>query len=175
MALPSKVIREFDYRPHRLRTVFVFLLALAGAVLFVYFALCWDGPLDAGFFELTEPQARILFGILAVLSPLGLIPLGGVMYVAYACDRRVAITGSSLILPRPTAMGLSCDEIEIPLRSILHTSICDFIGSTKLLRIQWESGTIHIPSNMFHDRKVFADMVEYLCEAAAQVQLDEIS
>ena len=117
----------------------------------------------------------MLFGTIAVLSSLGLVALGSLVYVAFAYDRRVAVTTTSLVLPRPTRLGLSCDEIEIPLKSVLTTGIHDFIGSSKVLRIQYDTGVIHIPSNMFQNKKAFAEMVDVLAEAIERNQSGEAS
>jgi len=171
--VPPDLIREFDYRPHRLGTLFGFFLACAGTVVMACLAIWLEGPLDAGAIELSETQARILFGVLAALSPIGLICLGATVYVAFARDRRVAITESLLILPRPTAMGLSCDEIQIPLASIRSTGVHDFIGSSKVLRIEYESDAIHIPSNMLQNKKTFGEMVSVLLEAIERNQTGE--
>lgn len=173
--VPPNLIREFDYRPHRLKTLFVFFLACAGTVVMACLAIWLKGPLDVRFIELSETQARILFGILATLSPIGLICLGATVYVAYARDRRVAITDTSLILPRPTAMGLSCEEIEIPLENISNATVHDFIGSTKVIRLQYGHHVVHIPGNMFRDKKTFEDLADVLFAAIEQVQAGEES
>jgi hypothetical protein len=70
----------------------------------------------------------MLFGVAAVLCSLSLPLLGSMVYVAFAYDRRVALTENHLILPRPTRMGLSQDEIQIPFDAVLLVSVHKFIG-----------------------------------------------
>lgn len=91
----------------------------------------------------------MLFGSAAVISLFGLLAVGGLVFVAFIYDRRVALTDSHVILPKPTQLGLSCDEIQIPLESISQVCVHDFIGASKLLRIDHSNGVVSIPSIMF--------------------------
>ena len=162
---PSPVLKQFDYRPRRWQTVALFLLALAGGLVLTYFAITTDGPVDFRGFQLTQRQARILFGVVAALMPFGLICLGGMVYVDFAYDRRVALTGDHLILPRPTRMGFSRDEIQIPFDAISLVTIHTFIGSTKLLRLDHTGGAVSIPSNMLRTRAEFDELCAAVQEA----------
>lgn len=173
--VPPDLIREFDYRPHRLKTLFLFLLATIGSCLLACLAVTWEGPVPILGFRLTQAQGRVLFGTIAALSPLGLVALGGLVYIAFAYNRRVAVTTTSLILPRPTRLGLSCDEIQIPLKSISRMRVRDFIGSTKMIRIQYDGNVVHIPGNMLRDKKTFEDLADMLHAAIVQAQAGEES
>ena len=154
----SIVLRQFDYRPSRWQTVTLFVLASSGAVMLAYFALTLDRPVNARGFQLTPKQGKWLFGVFAALSPIGLFCLGAMVYVAYAYDRRIALTSTHLILPKPTRLGMSRDEIHIPLESVSNLSVHDFIGATQVLRIDYSEGVVNVPSNMFGNVTVFHEM-----------------
>jgi hypothetical protein len=175
ISVTPNLIRQFDYRPHRLKLMVLFLLAAAGTCVLSYLAVAPGGPIRVRGFQLTQAQTRILFKTFALLSPVGLIPLGALVFVAFAYDRRVAVTTSSLILPRPTRLGLSCDEIEIPLRSITKTGVHDFLGSTKVFRIEYQRRIVHIPANMFRDKKTFEELTSVLLKAIAAARTGETS
>ena len=172
MTDPSPVLKQFDYRPRKWQTVAMFFVALAGSVVLTYFAITLDGPVDARGFQLTQTQARILFGVVAALTPFGLFCLGGMVYVAFAYDRRVALTGDHLILPRPTRMGFSRGEIQIPFDAIWLVTIHQFIGSTKLLRLDHTTVAVSIPSNMFQSRADFDDLCRAVQEAVDNADHD---
>jgi len=139
--------------------VALFLLAFAGAAVLTYFAIFLDRPVNARGVQLTPLQGRILFGVFAALSPIGLFCLGAMVYAAFARDRRVALTATHLIVPKPTRMGLSRDEIQIPLHSLASASVHAFIGETRILRLEQAAGpVVNIPSNMFRERAEFDDL-----------------
>ncbi len=169
---PLPVLKQFDYRPHRWKTVGLFLLAFGGTVLLTYFAIAIDEPLRVRGFQLSQTQARILFGAFAALSPIGLFGLGAMVYVAFVFDRRVALTDKQLILPRPTRLGLSRQEIQIPWDAISQTSVCDFIGTTKLLRLIYAGRVVNIPSNMFRRRAEFDELCLAVQKAVAKASRD---
>ena len=98
--------------------------------------------------------------VLVVVVPIGLLMSGAMVFVSLFRDRRVALTRYSLIMPRPTRIGLSCDEIEVPFSEIRDVAVGDSIGSTKVLLIQHTGGTLHIPSNMFRSRREFDRLVQ---------------
>ena len=72
-------------------------------------------------------------------------------------------------------MGLSREEIEIPLDRIQSTGVDDFIGSAKVLRIEYEAGVVHIPCNMLQNKETFGEMVSVLLEAIERNQTGEAS
>ena len=82
ISVTSNLIRQFDYRPHRLKLMVLFLLAAAGTCVLSYLAVAPGGPIRVRGFQLTQAQTRILFGTFALLSPVGLIPLGALVFVA---------------------------------------------------------------------------------------------
>lgn len=155
-------VAEFDYRPSRVKTMMLAFLTMSGACLLIHFACTLDRPLNVKGIQLAPQSGRIFFGIVAGISMLGLIPLLMMVYVAFAWDRRVAITPTALILPRPTRMGLSREEIEILLTSIHSLHIVPFIGRTRLLRIHYNDTAIHVPSNMFASERVFDELYQTL-------------
>lgn len=152
----ASIVSQFDYRPPRLQAVGLFLLAFSGAMVLTYFAIFLDRPVDVVGFSLNPSQGRILFGLFAALSPIGLFPLAAMIYVAFAYNRRVALTETHVILPKPTRMGLSRDEIQIPLDSIVAVTVRPFVGATHTLRFETVDGTVvSLPSNMFRSRVEF--------------------
>lgn len=129
-----------------------------------YFAVFLDGPIQIHGFRLNQLQGKIFFGVFAVLSTVGLCCLCTMVFAAFVHKRRVALTKTHLILPKPTRMGLSRNEIQIPFDAIAFMAVGKFIGRTQLLRLEYLDGTIHIPSNMLRNREEFDD----LCQAVRQ-------
>jgi hypothetical protein len=158
---------EFAYSPNRAATVAVTCLATAGTVLLTYLAFTLDQPINGRGIQLTVRQGRILFGVFPCLMPIGLIPLFALLYASFAFKRRVALTSQSIILPKPTRMGLSREEIEISFASIRRAVRMPFIGSTEVLRIEYENGVVNIPSNMFTSSRWFAELCELVAKATA--------
>ena len=167
MDVSSPILKQYDYRPHKWQTAALFLLALGGELLLAYFALFLDGPINVRGFRLNQTQGRIFFGVFAVFSSIGLFSLGAMVYVAFAYDRRVALTRTHVILPKPTRMGLSRDEIHIPFDTIGFVSVDEFIGATRLLRLDYSNGTVSIASNLFRNREEFEDLCRSVQEAVA--------
>ncbi|MBM3968787.1 MAG: hypothetical protein FJ302_02835 [Planctomycetes bacterium] len=161
----GRVICEFEYRPNRLQTLVLFLLACGGEVMFCYLAVKIDQPVNVRGFQITPQQARLLMTALALLAPTGVLALGGLMVSSLFQQRRLVLTDESVILPKPSWHGLSSAEIELPFEAIKATAICPFIGSTRLLRLDREIGAISIPSNMFPNRRDFEELVVLLSDA----------
>jgi hypothetical protein len=161
---------EFDYRPKRAATMAVTCLAVAGAGLLTYFAFTLDRPINVKGIQLTARQCRILFGTIACLTPIGLIPLIALVYAAFAFERRVALTSTSILLPKPTRMGLSREEIEIPFVSIRSAARTPFMGRTEVLRIDHDGGAVSIPSNMFADSGHFSQLCAMVQKAVSMAQ-----
>jgi hypothetical protein len=122
-------------------------------------------PINVNGIQLTARQGRIVFGLFACLSPIGIVPLIATVYVAFARNRRVTLTSKSIILPRPTRMGLSCEETEIPFESIVAADLVHFMGRAKVLRIRHRGGVAGIPSNMFSRLEHFKQLCELLQQA----------
>ena len=161
----SPILKQFDYRPNKWQSVLLFGLALAGATLLTFFAFTLNRPVNVVGIQLTPEQGRMLLGAFSAFSPIGLFCLGAMVYVAFSYDRRVALTDTHLILPKPTRMGLSRDEIHIPLESISLVGVRDFIGTAKLLRIDHSNGVVNIPSNMFRNITIFHEMCQTIEDA----------
>ncbi len=162
------VVAEYEYR---LRLANLWLLAafiIPGTILMTYFAVTLDRPLQAKGFPLTAEQGRMFFGCFAVLSFVGLMMLACFIGLTLVAKRRVVVTPTSLVLPRPSRSGYSSDEIEIPWTSIHAVSIEPFIGSTQLIRIGHAEGVIHIPSNMLPDEQKFEELAELVQRLALQ-------
>lgn len=166
MPTPNQSIREFPYRPNRVTTAFLLFLACCGECLFIYFALYADrGVSSVRGIELTRDQFRVVMGIMAVLGPVGIVLMALLLISSFRDRRRVAITDHSIILPKPSRLGLSREEIEIPFDEIRSVGVVPFSGRTVLLMIIRPSGPVSIPSNMFPTRRDF-DAITELLEAA---------
>jgi hypothetical protein len=153
-------IVEFDYRPNPRLVSGLFLLALAGTALFGYFSFRIEGGANIRGVALTEQQLRWLFRVLLVLSPIGLAALGSAVYVAWFGRQRIALTRESLLVPKPTRLGLTSEELEIAFAEILDVSVRDFIGSARVLRIEHAAGEVSIASNMFRSKRTFDEVVQ---------------
>jgi hypothetical protein len=157
MAISKPIIHEFPYRAGRLTTGFLLALACAGAVLCACFALYSQEGVRHALrgIELTRTQFRVLTGIVAILSPVGIVPLALLFLDTFRHPRRVAFTADSVILPKPSRLGLSREEIELPFDEIRFAEIEPFMGRTKVLMMVNRAGVIYVPSNMFAARGDF--------------------
>ena len=135
-----------------------------------YFAITLDQPINVQGIQLTPEQGRILFGVLACLSPISLVLLTWMLVVSFTSQRRVALSATSILLPKPTRIGLSTDEIEIPFEQIYHAEVRPFMGSTQLLRLEHQHGVVSIPSNMFADKQHFATLSELVLKTIATLK-----
>jgi len=169
----APILKQYDYRPRKLQVIVLFLLASTGVAISVYFASTHQGPFDAKGLRLTQVQSRILFGVAAGICSLSVPLLGSMVYVAFAYDRRIALTADYLILPRPTRMGLSRDEIQIPFDQVLLVSVHKFIGPTMLLRLDYLGGVVSVPSNMISRRAEFDQLCRDVEDAVARAATDQ--
>jgi len=170
MATSKPIIREFPYRHNRLTAAVLLCMACAGAVLSACFALYSEEGVRhvRRGFELSRDQFRLLMGAVAVLSPLGIVPLALLLIDSFRPPRRVAFTRDSMILPKPSRLGLSREEIELPFDGIRLAMVEPFMGRTKVLMIVHGDGVISVPSNMFAGRGDFDAVARYLRVTLAQ-------
>ena len=112
----QEIVAEFDYRPGRIKAVLLTCLVLAGVGLFVCFAFNLAQPIAVLGIQFTARQGRIFFGVFACLSVIGVVPMAGMVHLAFIGKRRVALTATAILAPRPTRFGLSREEIAIPVR-----------------------------------------------------------
>jgi hypothetical protein len=165
--ISTPVVEEFAYRPHPAFAIGLFLVGCAGTALLGYLAI---NPPEGGIrsvrgIELTAEQTRWLLRILCLLSPISLVGMGALVYVSLFSDRRVALTRKSIILPKPTWTGISCDEIEIPFSEITGVALADDMAGVHLLRIDHAGGKVCVAGNMFRSRRVFDEMVQAVTSA----------
>lgn len=171
MRITTPAIREFDHRPHP-----------AVAVLMVF---CCAGGIAIGGFLAAYPPANGIrselrgialsqeqtrwFGIfLLVASPITLLGTIGLIRMAFLSERRVAITERSLIVPKPTRLGVSLDEIEIPLDAITGLSLDDRTTGGRGLWIIHTGGRVFLAASMFRSRREFDAMARAVMKAAGQ-------
>jgi hypothetical protein len=167
MPITTPVIQVFDYRPPLWQTIGLLVVICIGAAMMGYFSLHPTGPVKSvRGIELSQEQFQWLCRIVFLASPISLLAVGYLLFVSLFRDRRVALTQHSVILPKPTWTGLSCDEIEIPYSEITDVDVIDWIGSARLLRIRHAGGKIHVPSNMFLSRQCFVELVQAVRSAA---------
>jgi len=168
MHTSSPIIKEFDYCPHPLPTVALFLLASAGAAMFGYMSMHVQGGANIRGIQFTEEQQRWFFRILLLLSPIGLVPLGISVFLAVFRKRRISLSRDSLVLPKPTLLSLSSEEIEIRFANIKSVAVRDFVGSAKLLRIEYTDGVVDIFSNMFRGKMMFEEVTNAVTAATEE-------
>jgi hypothetical protein len=165
--ISTPVVEEFAYRPHPAFAIGLFLCGCAGAALLGYFSF---HPPEGGFrsargIELTAEQTRWLLRIAFLASLIGLLGMGSLVWVSLFSDRRVALTRRSLIVPKPTWTGISCDEIEIPFSEITGVALADDMAGVHVFRIDHAGGKICVAGNMFRSRRVFDEMVQAVTSA----------
>ena len=168
----SVILRQFDYQPRKWQMIVLFLLATAGVVLLTYFAFNQQGNANVRGFQLSQRQGRTLFGIGAVVVSFGLPLLGLMVYAAFTEPRRIALTKTHLVLPRPSRIGLSREEIQIPFDTVLLVTVHKFVGPTMLLRLDYVDGGVSIPSNMIGSRKDFDELCKEVKAAVASASGD---
>ncbi len=158
----AAVFKEFDYRPHRLKTLAVFLFycgvtALVGCTwMFVKGGVVLNG------IPLTETQFRRFQLTLAFLFLPVPAYTGALIFVAFFRDRRIALTLNTIILPKQSGLGLSSEEIEISFAEIASVAVWDINRWTKALRIEHRRGVVYIFSNMFHDIQIFQHVAAFV-------------
>jgi hypothetical protein len=170
----NPVLHEFAYRPHRVATAVLLLLACGGMIVCGYLALYADrGAKSARGIELTREQLRLATGIVAVLSPIGITALA--IHLAKACrnPRRAAITGDSIIVPADGLSHDSTDEIEIPLGEITSARVEHLLDTDYVLVIAYRGGTAKLLSERFSRRRDFHAFVSLLHAALAGRQINE--
>lgn len=171
MRITTPAIREFDHRPHP-----------AVAVLM---AFCCAGGVAIGGFLAAYPPANGIrselrgialsqthtrwFGIfLLVASPAAVLGTIGMIRISFFSERRVALTERSLIIPKPTRLGVSLDEIEIPLDAITGLSLDDQTTGGRGLWIIHTGGRVFLAANMFRSRREFDAMAQAVMKAAGR-------
>jgi hypothetical protein len=162
--MSDEIISQFPYRPGRFKIMAGFALVACGACMFGYFAV---NPGNAPVGGLRPQQFQVFAGVIAALSPLGLLGLATALWWSLRRNIRVAFTASSIIVPKPNRLGVPCQEIEMPFSEIDSISVWPFVGGTLMLRIGCKSGgrVVCIFSGMFANRKDF-ETVRTMLDAA---------
>ncbi len=169
MRITTPAIREFDHRPHPALAV-AMVFCCAGGIAFGAFLAAYP-PANGVRSELrgialSQEQVR-WFGIfLLVISPASVLGTIGLIRMAFLSERRVAITEGSLIVPKPTRLGVSLDEIEIPLDAITGVSLVDQSTGGRGLWIIHTGGKVFLAANMFRSRREFDAMARAVMKAA---------
>jgi hypothetical protein len=171
MFMSSQVVREFPYRPNRIKTAALFALALCGNILAGFFALYpGNDPVKASGFELTPAQFHAVMLVLAVILPLGTIMLAALLIYSFVGKTRIIFMTESIIIPKPNRLGVSSHVLEIPFKEIRSVNIKDFMGGTKLLEIDHASGRAFLGNNMFPTSRDFEAVCTLLSAAIADNQ-----
>lgn len=105
--------------------------------------------------------------VMALFAPLGIAALAMLLVSSFGPSRRIAFTDHSILLPKPSRLGISRQEIELPFAEIDSVNVVPFIGHTTLLSLVHRSGKISIPSNMFVNPRDFDEIRELLAIALA--------
>jgi len=156
--MKKQIVNEFRYRPNHFKSAILFLLAFGGFCLFVYFAMNpGETPVRWGGIELTPSQFQCIAVTFAVLSPVGLVFLGIQFVFNLLHNPRIAFTSDSLILPKPTRLGVSSLEIEVPFSDIDSVSMKSFVGTARMLQMRrkCDGRSLFILSNMFANNREF--------------------
>jgi hypothetical protein len=154
----TAILQHYDYRPRLWSLVCLFAFVTPGTILLAYFASTADGPQMIKGVQWTAAEVTVLYTVGAVVASIGCISIAFLILVAAGPPTRVALTTDAILLPRPTRIGFSREEISIPLDAFVNVSVEDFIGSTKVLRILHGGGTIFVPSNMLASRARFDEL-----------------
>ncbi len=176
MRITTPAIREFDYRPHPALAVAMVPCCCGGIA--VGWWLTFYPPAEGigsalrGIW-LSQQQTRWLGIFLLAASPISVLAAIGLIRIAFFSERRVAITEDSLIVPRPTRMGVSCDEIEILFSEITGVALADEANGVHCLRIDHAGGKVFLAANMFRSRRVFDAMARAVMKAVGGEAADE--
>jgi hypothetical protein len=169
--MSSQIVHEFPYRPNRLTTAALFAMALCGSFLVGYFALYpGNTPVKASGFELTPAQFHAVMIVFAPIVSIGAVGLGALLVYSFIGKSRITFTKESVIIPKPTRIGVSSQVLEIPFNEIRAVNIKTFTGGTKLLEIVHTSGQAFLVNNMFPTRRDFEAVRRLSSEAFANNQ-----
>ena len=100
--------RRFPLRPNRFLSVFLLLLATGGEAMFCYMAVELDS---------------VLFLVMAVLGPIGIVGIGVSVFRAFFGKECVVLTESEIILPKVNRLGFYTGAICVAFRDITEVRI----------------------------------------------------
>ena len=152
---PGEIEREFDYRPSLWVMVLLAVLVFAGCVLLTYLAVTVQAGVKIRGIQLTLKATQYLFGIAAALS-VGSLPIFlWLLYdILFLPARRIALTETGILLPRPSRSGMSREEVYIPFADLLAVQLTTFRGQRWLALVHRQQ-SIMIVSAMLPTRKAF--------------------
>jgi hypothetical protein len=168
MRITTPAIQEFDYRPHPALAVAMIPCCCGGIA--IGWWLAFYPPVGGIGSELrhiwlSQQQTRWLGTFLLAASPISVLAVIGLIRVAFFSERRVAITEDSLIVPKPTRMGVSCDEIEILFSEITRVALTNDVNGVRCLRIDHPGRKVYLAGNMFRSRGIFDAMAQAVMKA----------
>jgi hypothetical protein len=162
--MSDQISLEFRYRPSRVTAIGLFLLVCLGACLLVWAGLFADMPPARilGIQVLNARQAKVLYLIVASLSPFAVVLMFFFMICSVCGKNRVTFDVDSVTLPKPNWLGIPNRSITLPFNEIVSVERRRFIGNALMLRIIHRSGRIDLFSNMFSKRQDFETVAEIL-------------
>ena len=128
----------------------------------IWLAFNAGGPADVKGIELSNKQARVVFGLIAAVVPIGVVMLLINLLHPLVHPRRIAIARTGIILPKPSRSGVSTEEILIRYGDILGAAVCKMSwssGGYRWLTIQYRDGTLSVLSLMLPSRRMFDEIV----------------
>lgn len=157
MQVSKPVVREYSYRPRRVRTMVLLVPILSGIAVAAYFVI-YGG---------VEMTVRVILAIVVILGLIMRPWMVMLLVRTFEHPRRVALTSDSLFHPvlncfdqvawtiprqsletRPVPFELASDEIEIPFDEITFARVDTLSRGTPVLLLGHASGTIWIPGYM---------------------------
>jgi len=163
----NDIIREIPYRPNRLKMLLFFLLGCVGVGVWVYFALYANQPVNIRGVRLTAAQFRLLLRVLAPLPAAGFVILSLLLFRTFTRTQRVAFTKDSIIVPAPSRIGLSGEEVEICYEDIWKVVSERSLGVC-FANIVHKRGSAVLHATMFPSRRDFESVVAYVSAVVAE-------
>ena len=164
----ARILQEFPYRPNPRQGLFMVVLASGGFplgwILFFHPDLGGELPVAVGTF------VKYFFGAVLVLSPMVALALLTSIVHPMIYPRRVAFTADSVILPKPSRLGLSTQEIEVRFDSIEKVELRVLIDW--ILIVHHCEGVFTLTSVMFPTKALSQQVLNRFTDALAAVRTD---
>jgi hypothetical protein len=162
--MSDPVLREFRYRFRPFQLILVAVLQVGALGLFIFFT-AHPEPAKVRGIELTALQVQVITGAVSVILAVFIV-----FWIAFAAANlrhvgRVALTASTIILPKPNWRGVSGEEIELRFEEITSVKVLPFVAREVMLQIIHRGGKVCVFSNMFPNRREFDLLAELVATA----------
>ncbi len=157
----AKVERSYAYQPKWISILFLFFFIGLLTLGLGYMALWNDrGLVINGIIELSTQNATILYWVLTALCAAGVLLSVLLAAKRLAIKHRIALTASSIIVPKSS---WSVDETDIPYQNIREISMSE-VHKQKFLHLHQQDGKYSIVASMLPSRKDFEELHNLLME-----------